>query len=92
MKIKCDVTNIRVRVCSILCLFVTLWTVPCQASLSWSSPGKNTGVGCQALLQGNLPNPEIGPASLATPALQEDSLPISHLGSLCVTESVCVCT
>ena len=52
MKIKCDVTNIRVRVCSILCLFVTLWTVPCQASLSWSSPGKNTGVGCQALLQG----------------------------------------
>ena len=32
-------------------LFVTLWTVACQVSL-WDSPGKNTGVGCQALFQG----------------------------------------
>ena len=35
-------------------------------------PGKNTGVGCHALLQGNLPNPEI---ELRSPALQSDSLP-----------------
>ena len=36
-------------------LFVTLWTVARQAPLSlcpWDSPGKNTGVGCHALLQG----------------------------------------
>ena len=33
-------------------LFVTLWTVALQAPLSMGSPGKNTGVGCQALLQG----------------------------------------
>ena len=26
-------------------LFVTLWTVPCQALCLWNSPGKNTGVG-----------------------------------------------
>ena len=31
-------------------LFVILWTVACQGPL-WDSPGKNIGVGCQALLQ-----------------------------------------
>ena len=36
-------------------LFVTLWTVACQASQSWNSPGKNAGVGCHALLQGVFP-------------------------------------
>ena len=36
---------------SCLQLFVTLWTVAHQAPL-WDSPGKNTGVGCHALLQG----------------------------------------
>ena len=35
--------------------FVTLWTVTQQAPLSWDSPGKNTGVGCHALLQGIFP-------------------------------------
>ena len=29
----------------------------------------------------DLPNPEIEPASLASPALQADSLPLSHQGS-----------
>ena len=29
-------------------LYVTLWTV---ARFPWDSPGKNTGVGCRALLQ-----------------------------------------
>ena len=32
-------------------LFVTLWTVVCQAPLSIDSLGKNTEVGCHALLQ-----------------------------------------
>ena len=36
------------------------------------SPGKDTGVGCHALLQGDLPHAEIEPRS---PALQVDSLP-----------------
>ena len=35
-------------------LFVTPWTVAHQAPLSMDSPGKNTGVGCHALLQGIL--------------------------------------
>ena len=33
-------------------LFGTPWTVACQAPLSIHSPGKYTGVGCHALLQG----------------------------------------
>ena len=36
---------------------------------------KNSGVGCHFLLLGNLPNPGIEPAS---PALQVDSLLLSH--------------
>ena len=37
---------------------MTLWTVVCQAPLSWDSPGKNTGVRCHFLLQGILPTRE----------------------------------
>ena len=41
-----------VRACSVLSdCFVTPWTVARQAPLSWSSPGKKTGVGCHFLLQ-----------------------------------------
>ena len=41
------------------------------SSVPGDSPGKNTRVGCYALLQGNLHNPGIKPRS---PALQADSL------------------
>ena len=37
----------------------------------WDSPGKNTGVDCHFLLQGNLPDPGIEPWS---PTLQADAL------------------
>ena len=33
-------------------LFVTLWSVGCQAPLTMGFSGKNTGVGCRFLLQG----------------------------------------
>ena len=36
-------------------LLATPWTVACQAPLTWDSPGKITGVGCHALLQGIFP-------------------------------------
>ena len=45
----------------------------------WDSPRKNTGVGCNSLLQGGLPNPGIEPGS---PALQADSLPSEPQGTL----------
>ena len=32
-------------------LFATLWVVACRVPLSMGSPGKNTGVGCRAILQ-----------------------------------------
>ena len=36
---------------------------------SWDFLGKKTGVSCHFLLQGNLPDPEIEPVSLGSPAL-----------------------
>ena len=45
------------------------------------SPGKITGMGCHALLQGIFPTPGIEPVSPAAPALQVDSLPLSHQGN-----------
>ena len=38
----------------------------------WNSPGQNTGVDSLSILQGDLPDPEVKPGSLA---LQADSLP-----------------
>ena len=43
----------------------------------WNSPGKNTEVGCNSILQGNFTDPGIKPRP---PALQADSL-LSHQGS-----------
>jgi len=58
---------------------MTLWTDPAKLLCPWDSPGKNTGVGCPP--PGDLPNPGIKPTSPAAPALQVDSLPLSHQGS-----------
>ena len=44
---------------------------PTRVLCPWDFSGKNTGVVCHALLQGDLPNPGIEPRS---PALQVDSL------------------
>ena len=61
---------------------VRLFVTPTDYTLSGSSvhgdsPGKNTGVGCHALLQGDLPSPGIKPRS---PPSQADSLPSEPLG------------
>ena len=55
--------------CSTLC--DPLDSSPPGSSVYADFPGKNTGVGCHALLQGGLPNPGIKPRSLA---LQADAL------------------
>ena len=55
---------------------------PTRLLCPWDSQGNNTGVGCYALLQGNLPDSGIEPVSPVAPALQADSLPLSHRGSL----------
>ena len=42
---------------------------PARLLYPWDSLGKNTGVGCHFLLQGNLPDLGIKPTSLTSPAL-----------------------
>ena len=55
-----------VHACMLSCfshvwICVTLWTVAHKAPLCpWDSPGRNTGVGCHALLQGSNPFSYIG--------------------------------
>ena len=51
----------KVKSVSHIQLFVTLWTVACQAPLSVVFSRQRTGVGCHVLLQGNLPKPGIEP-------------------------------
>ena len=49
-------------------LFVTLWTIAHQPPLSMDFLGKNTGVGCHALLRGSA-QPRIEPVFSRSPAL-----------------------
>ena len=67
-------TRMGDRKCTVV-KFATPWTEPARLLCSWDFPGKNTGVGCDFLLQGGLPDPRIEPTSPASPALQADSLP-----------------
>ena len=55
-------------------LFVTPWTVAHQAPLSMGSPGKNTGVGCYALLQEIFLTQRSNPSFLHLLHWQEGSL------------------
>ena len=85
----------------LLQLCPTFWNSglqPSQLLCAWDSPGKNTWVGCHALLQGDLPDPGIEPTSLMSPALASGFFPTSAtwasyymdtsqigLGSTCMT-------
>ena len=57
-------------------LFVTPWTVACQAPLSMGFSRQEYCSGLPFPSPGDLPNPGIKPASLAW---QVDSLPLSYL-------------
>ena len=62
-------------------LFVTPCTVAHQAPLSMEFSGKNTGVGCHFLLQGDLPKPGVKPVSLVYLAMSRQILyQMHHLG------------
>ena len=58
--------------------FVTLWTVACQTPLSMGFPRQEYGSGLPFTSSGDLPNP--GNESMS-PAMQADSLLLSHQGS-----------
>ena len=61
-----------------VCLCVTLWTVTRQAPLSMDSPGRNTGAGCHALLQGIFPTQGL---NLGLSHCRQILYQLSHLGS-----------
>ena len=54
---------------------------PARLLCPWNFPGKNTGVGCRALLQGIFQTQGLNPGLLYLLHWQVDSLPLSHLGS-----------
>ena len=62
-------------------LFTTLWTVACQAPLSMGLSRQEYWSGLPFPSPGDLPNPAIETASPVAPALQADSLLLSHLWS-----------
>ena len=49
--------------------FATLWLYPVKFLCPWDSPGKNTGMGCHALLQGTFPTQESNPPSVMSTCL-----------------------
>ena len=60
-------------------LFVTPWTVACQALCPWDFLGKNIGVGCCTFSGGS--NPGIKPISFTSPAFAGWFFTTSSLGS-----------
>ena len=67
--------------------------LPARLLWPWSSPGKNTGVGCHVLLQGIFPTQGLN-LHLLSLELQAGSLPLSYLGSperwmQCSNSSLC---
>ena len=62
-------------------LFATLWTVALQTSLFMGFSGQEYESGLPCTPLEDLPDPEIESVSPEFPALQTDSLPLSHRGS-----------
>ena len=54
---------------------------PTRLLCPWDFPGKNTGVGCHALLQGISPTQGSSPSLLYLLHWQADSLPLYQLGN-----------
>ena len=79
---KNSIIYIRAQLLSCVWLFVTPWTVACQAPLSWNFLGKNTEVGCRVLFQGIFPTQRLNLHLVQFLHWQGDSLPLHHLGSL----------
>ena len=60
--------------------FVTPWTIGHQALLSMGFPRQEHWSGLSFPSPEDLPDLRIEPVSLASPALQADSLPLHYLG------------
>ena len=64
---------------------------PARLLCSWDFPGKNTRLSCHFLFQGIFLHQESNLHLLHLLNWQEDSLPLSHQGSLYMRVCVCVC-
>ena len=78
-------TPFWVAICVLNCfslvqLFATPWTIAHQTPLSMDLPGKNTGVGCYAFLQGIFPTQGLNPHLLHLLRWQVGSLPLPQPG------------
>ena len=62
-------------------LFMTPWSIAHQAPLSMALSRQEYWSGLPCPPPGDLPDPGIKPMSPMAPALQSDSLPLSHPGS-----------
>ena len=86
-------TYMRVYICMLACMLsrfscvqfcATLWIVAHQAPLSMGFSRQEYWSGLPCPPPGDLPDPGVKPMSPVSPALQADSLPLSHQGSPCV--------
>ena len=70
--------------CSVVSTLIISGLKPARLPCPWDFSGKNTGVGCYFLFPPtrDLPDSGIESVSPAAPALQADSLPLSHQGNL----------
>ena len=74
------------HMCAVLCLIAQLCPTVCDSmdcslpdsSIHGNSPGKNTGVGCHALLQGIFPTQWLNPCLLCLLNWQPGSLPLAR--------------
>ena len=84
----------KISVCVCVCLYVCVYThtlvvsdsvrpfglQPTRLVCPWDSPGKNTAVGCHALLQGIFPTQSSNPHLLSILHWQVGSLPLATPG------------
>ena len=85
---QCSVGGIVVSMCTVLsrfsqvrfCLSLSIGTVASRLLCPWDSPGKNTGVGCCALLQAIFPTQGSNPSLLSLLHWQAGSLPLVPSG------------
>ena len=76
-----DKIELHMHVLRRVLLFVTPWTIAHQAPQSMGFSRQAYWRRLPCLLPGDLPDPGIKPTSPVSPALQADSLPLSHWGN-----------
>ena len=84
MPIRCF-PSLKKNLCCAVLSCIQLFVTPMDAKSTrlfcpWNSPGKNTGVGCHALLQGIFPTQRLNPHLLCLLLCQAGSLPLGPPG------------